>query len=156
MCVSFNWFPKPCRSENWWQKTRKLILEANTDIQRHLRQTLYLTVLQFVSSSCCCDDVDGFLQLRTLFLLFEASLVSSSTRSTLWASFFVCCWARAEVYDSHSIFLTGINSNPANLQPMNPEKPQSVEVVTRHWRQKQGERKGHGKTDWKKRKKYMV
>lgn len=139
------------------KRDRKLVQEENINVQTKVRD---LPVLQFVSSCCCCEDVDEFLQERTLFFpLFVAAWVSSSTVPLAVLPSSCCRWAEAEDNDFHAILVAGINSHPANLQPMNPEKPQrqSVEVVTRHHRQEQGERKGQGKRDIKKkRKKYIV
>lgn len=128
-------------TESWFK--RKIDIKSP-------KQTLYLPVLQFAFLLLLWWY--GWTSSRKdfIFSLFVASLVPAFT--VLCASFFVCNWAEAEVNDSHFIFLDRINSNRANLQPMNPEKPQrqSVEVVTRHQRPKQEERKN------KKKKKYIV
>lgn len=123
-------------TESWFK--RKIDIKSP-------KQTLYLPVLQFAFLLLLWWY--GWTSSRKdfIFSLFVASLVPAFT--VLCASFFVCNWAEAEVNDSHFIFLDRINSNRANLQPMNPEKPQrqSVEVVTRHQRPKQEERKNKKK-----------
>lgn len=148
----FQVIPKAFHKRKYTREKAENCHEEKVEIDTSLRPCTHLD--WSLNSFFCCGSISAGENFS--FYLFWPSPVSSPSAPTRVSSP-MSSWAEAEVNDSHSSFLARIHSMML-IYSQSSLKCQrgSVEVVTRHQRQTQGERKLEGTTDWENNHGYLV